>query len=87
MLWGNQEFQKFFKGVLTIEYQLIGMSLYYSTHQVRHTCKAHYAGAQKPTLQKSLPCSYASGTHPATVDTYFNLKHQDEGRTYNMGIA
>jgi hypothetical protein len=39
------------------------------THQVRHICKAHKADTQKPTLQKSLPCSYASGTHPATVDT------------------
>jgi hypothetical protein len=43
-------------------------------HQVRHICKAHKADTQKPTLQKSLPCSYASGTHPASLDTYFQFK-------------
>ncbi len=57
------------------------------THQVRHICKAHKANSQKPTLQKSLPCSYASGTHSATVDTLCSLKKQDEGRTHNMGFA
>jgi len=39
------------------------------------------------TLQKSLPCSYASGTDPATVDTDFNLTDQEEGRTYNREFA
>jgi hypothetical protein len=32
------------------------------THQGRHICKAHKADAQQPTLQKSLPCSYAQET-------------------------
>jgi len=44
------------------------------THQVRHICKAHKPDTQKPTLQKSLPCANASGTHPASVDTYFQFK-------------
>jgi len=34
------------------------------THQGRHICKAHNADTPKPTLQKSLSCSYTSGTHP-----------------------
>ena len=29
---------------------------------------------QKLTLQKSLPCSYASGTHSATLNTDFQFK-------------
>jgi len=57
------------------------------THQVRHICKAHKAATQKPTLQKSLPCSHASGTHPATVDTDQIFEERNEGRTYNMGFA
>ena len=39
------------------------------THQVRHICKAHKADTQKLTLQKSLPCANASGTHPTSLDT------------------
>jgi len=35
-----------------------------------HICKAHKANTQKPTLQKSLPCSHAFRTPPAKVDTY-----------------
>ena len=35
----------------------------------------YLADTQKPTLQKSLPCSYASGTH------------HDEGYTYNMRFS
>jgi len=35
--------------------------------------QAHLQGTQSrhtnQTLQKSLPCSYPSGTHPATLDT------------------
>ena len=42
-------------------------------HQVRHICKAHKALTQKPTLQKSLPCFNASGTHPTSVDTDFQF--------------
>ena len=56
----------------------------YPTHQARHICKAHKADTQKPTLQESLSCSYASGTHPATLDKVFSLTQQDEGRTYNL---
>jgi len=49
--------------------------------------EVYLCDTQKPTLQKSLPCADASGTHPASLDTVFILTHQDEGRTYNMGIA
>ena len=54
--------------------------------------QAHLQGAQsrhtKPTLQKSLPCSNASGTHPATLDnTDFYLTNQDEGRTYMQVVS
>ena len=42
-------------------------------HQVRHICKAHKADTQKQTLQKSLPCANASGTHPTSLDTYFQF--------------
>ena len=52
------------------------------THQVRHICKAHKADTQKPTLQKSLTCSHASGTHPATVDT--DLKFEEPRRRANI---
>ena len=44
------------------------------THQGRHICKAHKADTQKLTLQKNLPCSHASGTHPALVDTDIQIK-------------
>jgi len=45
------------------------------------------ADTQKPTLQKSLPCANASGTHSASLDTERNLTDQKEGRTHNKGIA
>ena len=56
-------------------------------HQVRHISKAHKTYTQTLTLQKSLPCSYASGKQPASLDTVCSVTLQDEGRTYNMGIA
>ncbi len=53
--------------------------------------QAHLQGTQSrhinPTLQKSLPCANASGTHPTSVDKYFSVTDQDEGRTHNKGFA
>ena len=59
----------------------------FPTHQGRHICKAHKAETQKPTLQKSLPCSYASSDTP-----YFGWHKRyndtpDRRRTYNMGLC
>ena len=57
------------------------------THQVKHICKAHKSDTQKLTLQKSLPCANASGTHSASLDTEQNTTDREEGRTHNMGFA
>ena len=57
------------------------------THQVRHICKAHKADTQKPTLQKSLPCSNASGTHSATVDTYIQFKLPRRRANIQQGVC
>ncbi len=55
--------------------------------QVRHICTAYKAKTKKPTLQKRLPCSNASGhTLPGLRQTK-QLKNQDEGRIYNIGFA
>ena len=53
--------------------------------QSKHICKAHKADTQKPTLQKSLPCAYASGHTLLRWTHAFNSKHQDEGRTQTQG--
>jgi len=49
------------------------------------TLARHTNPDTKQTLQKSLPCSDASGTHSASVDTVRNLTDREEGRTHNMG--
>ena len=59
----------------------------FPTHQVRHICKAHKGDTQNQTLQKSLPCSNASGTHPTSLDTYFQFDKPERRATYNKGIA
>jgi hypothetical protein len=56
-------------------------------YQVRHICKAHSADTQKPTLQKSLPCSHASGTHPASVDTDFQFKSPRRRANIQHGVC
>ncbi len=49
------------------------------THQRTPICTVHKADTQKLTLQKSLPCSHTSGTHPTFVDTCVPLTHPNEG--------
>ena len=56
-------------------------------HQVRHICKAHRAGTQKPTLEKSLPCSHASGTHYATLDTDFQFMVPRRRANIQQGVC
>jgi hypothetical protein len=52
--------------------------------------QAHLQGTQSLhtnlTLQKSLPCSYASGTHSATVDTDFNFEVPRRRANIQQGV-
>ena len=57
------------------------------THQVRHNCKAHIADTQEPTLQKRLPCTDASGTHPNKLTHTFSAGATKGRYTANMGLG
>src|SRR5690606_38337965 len=53
----------------------------------RHICEAHKADTQKLTLQKSLPCFYASGTHPTSLDAYIKFKLPRRRANIQQGVC
>ncbi len=77
-------------GLLTGHINLMTFK-YHQRHLADTQKQTHLQGTQNPSQSQLCKriCFFAnaSGTHPTTLDTVFNLTHHEEGRTHNRGFA